>query len=101
MRMMKPLGMQNYPDLNSGVTGSTEWTMGGAANPATGDWAADVYDGGMNDYPDAMTGTFDAERDHRPHFRCLRGNGGVTPLTKPGGGPDSPLTERMPAAPPV
>ena len=53
-------GMQNYSNLNSGVTGSTEWTMGGAANPATGDWAADVYDGGMNDYPDAMTGTFDA-----------------------------------------
>ena len=54
------VGMQNYSNLNFGVTGSTAWTMGGAANPATGGWAADVYDGGMNDYPDAVTGTFDA-----------------------------------------
>ena len=53
-------GIQNYSNLNFGVTGSTAWTMGGAANPATGDWAADVYDGGTNDYPDAVTGTFDA-----------------------------------------
>ena len=53
-------GMQNYADLNSGVMGSTEWTLGGAAAPATGGWMADVYDGGMNDFPDAMTGTFNA-----------------------------------------
>jgi hypothetical protein len=53
-------GMQNYDDLNVGVMGSTEWTMGGAAAPATGGWMADVYDGGANDFPDAMTGTFNA-----------------------------------------
>ena len=53
-------GMQNYANLNSGVMGSTEWTMGGAAAPAEGDWMGDVYGGGTNDFPDAMTGTFNA-----------------------------------------
>ena len=55
------LGVQNYTELNERVMGTTEWSMGGAAMPADGIWMADVYGGGANDYPDAMTGMFYAD----------------------------------------
>ena len=54
------LGTQGFPDLDA-VAGSTKWSMGGAASPAEGSWMATVYGGGENDYPDAMTGTFNAD----------------------------------------